>query len=170
MKSTNMTIMLGAAALVCGCEAKIGTGDGNASNGQASAEGKAEEGKVAFSAPGFNFKLSIPLDQATTENEGKILYPGAKVTGLYIAANPGSKRGHEGEVELRFATPDPPDRVAAWYRDPARAGDFTLGSDAKEGAAVVIAGTRKDGGDGFKLRLEPKASGTDGRLMLRDHS
>jgi hypothetical protein len=170
MRYFGIAVLLGAAALVCGCEAKIGPADGNASNGQASAEGKAEEGSVAFDAPGFNFKLKIPLDRARTDNEGKILYPGSTVTGLYIAAHPDSKSGSDGELELRFASPDAPDKVAAWYRDPARAENFTLSSDGRDGNGIVMAGTQKEDGDGFKLRLEPKATGTDGRLTIRDKS
>ena len=168
MKLHGIAVLLGAAALLCGCEAKVGPAGGNAAaNGPVSAQGKAEEGSVAFNAPGFNFKLKVPLEQADTDNEGKILYPGARVTGLYIAAHPDSKGGPAGEVELRFASPDPPDRVAAWYRDPARAANFTLSSETKDGAAFVMAGTKKGEGDGFRLRLEPKASGTDGRLVIR---
>ena len=133
-----------------------------------SAEGKAEEGQIAFSTPGFDVKLDVPLDRAETEDQGKILYPGSKVTGLYIAANPDSKSGSDGEVELRFATPDPPDKVAAWYRDPARAEHFTLSADSREGAAFLLAGTEKGEDQGFRLRLEAKGAGTDGRLVVRD--
>jgi hypothetical protein len=164
-----MALLLGAAALAAGCEARIGNGqDSTDSNGQASAEGKAEEGQIAFSTPGFDVKMKVPLDRAETDNEGKILYPGSKVTGLYIAANPDDKSGSDGEVELRFATSDPPEKVAAWYRDPARSADFAIGSDGKDGSAYVLSGTEKGEQNGFRLRLEGKGSGTDGRLVVRD--
>ncbi len=164
-----MTVLLGAALAVAGCEARIGNGqDAADSNGQASAEGKAEEGQIAFSTPGFDVKINVPLDRAETEDQGEILYPGSKVTGLYIAANPDSKSGSDGEVELRFATPDAPDKVAAWYRDPARSENFTLSADGKEGAAFVFTGTEKGEQNGFRLRLEAKGTGTDGRLVVRD--
>jgi hypothetical protein len=169
MKISNIAVLIGATALACGCEAKVGT-RGNEASGPPSAEGKAEEGKIAFSAPGLDVRLSIPLDETTTRNEGKILYPGTRVTGMYIAAHPDSKTGSDGEVELRFATPDPPEKVAAWYRDPARAGDFTLRSDGRDGAASIMSGVEKKDGDGFRLRLEPKGAGTDGRLILRDRA
>jgi hypothetical protein len=164
-----MTALLATACLVCGCEAKIGnSANATDSNGQASAEGKAKEGQVALSVPGFDLKLNIPLDRAKTDSDDKILYPGSTVTGMYIAAHPREKTGSDGEVELRFASPDPPERVAGWYRDPARAADFALSSDGKEGSAFVMAGTRKDDDGGFRLRLEPKGNGTDGRILLRD--
>jgi hypothetical protein len=161
--------LLGAAALVCGCEAKIGNDAGKAGeNGQSSAEGKAQEGQIALDAPGFSLKLNVPLDRAKTESDDKILYPGSTLTGLFIDAHPDKKTGADGEVELRFASSDPPDKVAAWYRDPARAQDFSLSSDGREGGALVMAGIRKDDNEGFRLRLEPKGNGTDGRLLIRD--
>src|SRR5688500_8547921 len=169
MKHIRMALILGAAALVLGCEAKIGKGDGNmAANEQASAEGKAKEGQIAFSMPGFDVKMDVPLDKAKAENEGKILYPGSKVTGIYIAAHPDAASGSDGEVELRFATADPPDKVAAWYRDPARAPDFALSSESKDGEAFLLAGEEKGDRQGFRLRLEAKGGGTDGRLVVRD--
>src|SRR5687768_18603394 len=101
MSGFRIALMLGAAALLLGCEAKIGKGDDNpASNEQASAEGKAKEGQIAFSMPGFDVKMDVPLDKAEADNEGKLLYPGSKVTGLYIAAHPdaASDRSEERRV------------------------------------------------------------------------
>ena len=161
--------MLAAAALVAGCEAKIGNGHGeDMSNGQASAEGKAEKGEIAFSAPGFDIKMKVPLDKARTDNEGKILYPGAALTGMFIAAHPDAKAGSDGEVELRFASPDPAEEVAAWYQDPARAGDFTLTASGRDGEAYTFTGAEKGESNKFSLRLEPSEGGTDGRLVVRD--
>lgn len=169
MKICNLLALAIAGALICGCEAKIGTSDANeASNVQRSAEGKAEEGSIALDAPGLNFKLRIPLDRARTDSQSKLLYPGSTITGIYIAAQPDSKGGSGGEVELRFASPDAPEKVAAWYRD--RKDAFTLSSDGREGDSHLLAGTQKEEGDGFKLRLEPKGAGTDGRLTVRDKS
>jgi hypothetical protein len=169
MRIGTVTLLVGAGLLAAGCEAKIGNGqDAVDSNGSASAEGKAEEGQIAFSTPGFDVKMNVPLDRAETDDQGKILYPGSKVTGLYIAANPDSKSGSDGEVELRFATPDAPDKVAAWYRDPARSENFAIKSDGKEGAAFLLTGTEKGEDNDFRLRLEAKGTGTDGRLVVRD--
>jgi len=169
MKTKMMALLLGASVLAAGCEARIGNGHAETDgNDQASAEGKAEEGQIAFSAPGFDVKMNVPLDRAETDDQGKILYPGSKVTGLYIAAHPDAKSGSDGEVELRFATPDPPEKVAAWYRDPARAENFTLSSEGKEGNSFLLTGTEKGEQQGFRLRLEAKGAGTDGRLVVRD--
>ena len=168
----NLALMFAATALACGCEAKVGNDEGNeasagnASAEKASAEGKAEEGKIAFSAPGFDLKVQLPVDKAAADSESRILYPGSKLTGIYVAAHP--DKGSNGSVELRFATPDPPDKVAAWYREPARAGDFALSGSAKERAAWSIVGKGKEDGQEFRVRLEPKGTGTDGRLTVRD--
>ncbi len=172
----NLALMLAGAALVCGCEARVGNDDGNAAaagnpaaeNG--SVEGKAEEGKIAFSAPGFDLKIQVPLDRAEADSENRILFPGSKLTGMFISAHPDSKADSHGAVELRFATADAPDTVAAWYRDPARSGDFALTASAKEGSGWALTGAEKEDGDIFRIRLEPKGTGTDGRLVLRDGS
>ena len=171
MKPFHILALLGFAALVGGCEAKIGPAEGNAAaNGSSSAEGKAEEGTIALDAPGFNFKLKVPLDRAHAENDGKILYPGVTLTGIFVDAHPNSDADSDGEVELRFSSPDGPDKVAAWYRDPARAPHFSLSSATREGGAFLFTGTRRDQDGSFKLRLEPKGAGTDGRLTVRDKS
>ena len=118
-------------ALLGACEAKIG---GNSSeneaaalNAQASAAGKAQDGKLTIKAPGFDVALSIPegmARQAKADSDSKIVYPGSKIGGIYVAA--GENGG--SEVEMRFATDASPDAVAAWYRDPARKDGFALES------------------------------------------
>lgn len=168
MRGSRVTIAA-AALLLAACEAKIGDAAGNAAdeNGQASAEGKAEEGKVAVKAPGFELSLNIPKEMTgQADHQGKLLYPDATVSGVYVAGGSG---GEGGEVELRFRSDAAPETVAAWYRDQARASDFTLSSFGREGEAFVGAGQEKKDGQGFRLRLEPRQSGgTDGRLVIRD--
>jgi hypothetical protein len=159
-----------AAALLCGCDAKTGKDhEGNHAAAPApSAEGKAEEGKLAIKAPGFDLSIDIPKgmrDRAKVDQEGKLLYPGSTISGLYVA---GGGSGEGGEVELRFSSGDAPGRLAAWYQDPARAGDFKLDSAARQGAGYAFSGTEAEGKQSFRLRLAPKEGGTDGRLILRD--
>jgi hypothetical protein len=156
--------------LLAACEAKIDPDNAaEAAAGNAiSAEGKSEEGKISFKGPGFDFSLDVPggLSRHTGVNrDSEILYPGAAIAGIYIAAG-GNDRG---EVEIGFNSADPPDKVAAWYRDPARGGHFALSSAAKEGDEFVFAGAEKGDGDRFKLRLRPRSGGgTDGRLVVGD--
>jgi hypothetical protein len=157
--------------LLSGCEAKIGPAADNAAetNGAAaSAEGKAEEGKFTLDTPGFDLSFNIPMNAAKTDKDSRLLYPGSTVTGLFIVAGPKAPDGSDGEVELRFRSGDAPDRVAAWYRDAARAGEFRIDSSGKEGAEIRLAGTERKDGQGFKVRLGPAGGGgTDGRLTVR---
>ena len=160
-------------ALLCACDVrgKTDEADNKAAGAPASAEGKAEEGKFSIKMPGLDMSLSLPkgmADEARAERDSKILYPGATLRGMAIAAGQSSGKGGDSEVEIRFSTPDPPDRVAAWYRDPARADGFRLESATREGDAHVIVGTQKRDEHRFKLRLGPRAGGgTDGRLTIR---
>ncbi|MEA3049736.1 MAG: hypothetical protein QOG84_1572 [Sphingomonadales bacterium] len=134
-----------------------------------SAEGKAEEGKISINAPGFALTFSLPKEMSRTakaDKDSKMLYPGATIAGVAIAAGRGGKNADQSEVEMRFRTPDPVDRVAAWYRDPARAAGFRLQNVAKEGDVVVIAGVQNSDRHPFKVRLTPADGGTDGRLTI----
>ena len=59
--------------------------------------------------------------------------------------------------------------MVAWYRDPARADDFTIASASRKGGVITLAGAQKDDGDPFDLSLSPRnGGGTDGRLNLRE--
>lgn len=168
MLGSKRTLCAACALLLAGCEAKVGNSAGNAAdeNGQVSAEGKAEEGKVTVKAPGLELSLAIPMEiTGKADHQGRLLHPDAAVSGVYVAGG----EGGEGEVELRFHADAPPETVAAWYRDPARADDFTLSSFGREGDAFVAAGEEKKDGQRFRLRLGPgEAGGTDGRLAIRD--
>jgi hypothetical protein len=135
-----------------------------------SAEGKAEEGKISIQAPGFDLTFSLPKEMsqaAKVDKDSKILYPGATIAGVAVAAGKGGSDADQSEVELRFRTADPVERVVAWYRDPARAAGFRLQSVAKEGEAVVVAGIQNSDRHPFKVRLAPQPNGgTDGRLTI----
>src|SRR5829696_4447146 len=118
-----------AAALLSACEAKVDRdrADNGSAPAEASAEGKAEEGKISVKAPGFDLKFTLPkgmVGEARAERDSKLLYPGAILRGMAIAAGQGRGKGGDSEVEIGFSTPDPLDKVAAWYRDPARAEGF----------------------------------------------
>jgi hypothetical protein len=169
----SLCIVLAAGAALCACEAKIDPdeADNAAANTQVSAEGKAEEGKISLKMPGVDLTISLPkgvADEARAERDSKLLYPGATLRGMAIAAGPGSDKTGNSEVEIRFSTLDTPDIVAAWYRAPARADGFHLENAAKDGDAWVLTGVQKRDDHRFKLRLSPRpAGGTDGRLTVR---
>lgn len=153
-------------ALTAGCEARFGNDGEAAANGaDASAEGKSEEGKVSFKAPGIDIKVNIPEGvRDETHSEGDIIYPGSKMSGIHIE---GALSGR-GAVELRFTTSDAPEQVAGWYRSADRT--FTLSSQARQGAGYLFEGKEKDDGSPFKLRLSPSGGGTEGVLSLTDRN
>ena len=178
---------LGALALLAACEARIGTdkaseeasetqGSASASSGstgEASAQGEAKEGQLSIDAPGFEMKLNIPkalAGKAEIDSNSGILYPGSSLSGMHVEANDTGGSQQSG-VELRFTSSDAPAKLAAWYRDPARAGEFTVGSVRQNGAGFAVQGTERGDGDPFDLTLNPRSGGgTDGVLRLRDRS
>ena len=162
---------IAAATLLIACEARIGNDARDAGGG--SAEGKAKEGQLSISAPGFEMKLDIPENvrrEAGIDEDSGLLYPNAQFSGIHVEGGRDGAEGRgEGEVELRFTSNDPPDTVARWYRDPARAGDFAVGGAGRDGDDFVISGTSKDDNGQFRVRLSPRAGGgTDGRVVLSD--
>jgi hypothetical protein len=173
MNRSSLCTAFAATALLCGCdsEARIDEPDNAVANSHVSAEGKAEEGKISLKMPGVDMTLSLPkgvADEARAERDSKLLYPGATLRGMAVAAGPDSDKSGDSEVEIRFSTPDPVDKVAAWYRDPARADGFQLQRAAKEGDAWLVTGVQKRDDHRFTLRLGPRpGEGTDGRLTVR---
>jgi len=168
--------LLGTAAMLCACEARIGN-DAPPVADNSSAAGKAEEGKVTIEAPGFNMSIDIPEGvraHSDMDDENGLIYPGSTFSGVHVVGRPEGPDGNsEGEVELRFSTGDGTDRVVAWYRDPARNADFTVQSVSREGNGFAINGTSTgEGNDGqFTLRVTPRAGGgTEGRMVLSDRS
>jgi len=171
-------VMLAAGLLLAACEARIGKGDeeaaatGNASGSPAA--GKAKEGELSIKAPGFDMKVNIPSAVAghvNADSDDQLVYPGSTIDGLHIEAGSKQADKRESGVELRFKTGDALEKVAAWYRDPARRDGFSIGQVAREGASVVIAGSQKDDGDAFQLKLSPASGGgTEGQLTLSDRN
>jgi hypothetical protein len=170
-------LLIGGLALLAACEAKVGKDEGAARDGAAAGgaavDGKAEDGRFSIKAPGFDMKIAIPkgvADRAGMNSDSGLLYPGAALSGMHIEAGGSDAPAEKNSgVELRFTSTDAPEKIAAWYRDSARAEGFTVGSATREGTAFVIAGTQKSDGDGFKVRLSPgTGGGTEGRLALSE--
>jgi hypothetical protein len=173
MNRLHLHALLAAAVLLGACDAKFdrNAADNVSAEAEVSAEGRAEEGKISVKAPGFDLKFSLPkgmVGEARVERDSKLLYPGAILRGMAIAAGEGRGKGGDSEVEIGFSTTDPLDKVVAWYRDPARAEGFRLESAAKEGGDWRVTGIQKRDGHRFRMRLAPRpGGGTDGRLTVR---
>ena len=163
-----------AAALLAGCGGDEDEELPPANAAQASrpaAEGKAEEGRLSIKAPGVDIAINVPdamRDRARAGADSELLPPGAAVSGIHIAGDGGDRNAGRDSVELRFVSDQPPEQVAAWYRDPARRPDFTIAAARREGEAIVLEGANSDGGGPLVVRLSPRRSGTDGRLVLVD--
>ena len=159
---------LAAIALLGACEARFGN-DAAPVAENATAEGRAEQGRLTIEAPGFSLKLDIPetiLTRADMDGDNALIYPDATFGGIHVQGNRGDDNG---DVELRFSTGDEIGRVAAWYRDPARGDTFSIASDSAEGAGFVISGTGRRDNERFTLRIAPRAGGgTEARLLLGD--
>lgn len=161
-------MLVAAVALMAGCEAKIGSdADKAGSAGGTTAEGKAEQDVVSIKAPGVDIKVNVPEAMRDDINsDGDMLYPGSNFGGMHIEA--GGKGPDKGGVEIRFNSTDAPDKVAAWYRDPARK-DFKVEGERRDGGAIVLNGHESDDNSAFILRLTPGiGGGTDAALSIQD--
>ena len=176
MSVPNLPILAGLFLLLGACEARIGKGESEAGNeteaAEAGAAGKSEAGKLSIEAPGFDMKINIPeglAEQANMESDSELIYPGSTLGGMHIEAGASAAGQKKGAVELRFESGDPLEKVAGWYRDPARSNGFAIASASREGPALLIKGTQKSDGDAFDLRLSPRSGGgTEGRLTLSE--
>jgi hypothetical protein len=160
-------------ALLGGCEMRIGN-DAAPVADNASASGKAEEGRVTVEAPGFNLSINVPeglSSRANVDADSGLVYPGSAMGGLHVQGSNHDERGREhGEVEIRFTSADPTERVVAWYRDPARASDFTIATASRDGNATVLSGTGRRENERFTVRIAPHGEGgTEMRLLLTDN-
>lgn len=159
-----------ALALLAGCDVRIGNDVGTAVRNEGAA-GKTENGQLTIEAPGFNLSVTVPegmTEQANIESRDGLVYPGATIAGVHVQGGREAHGGH-GEVEIRLTSGDAPDRILAWYRDPARADQFTIATTARDGDATLLGGTGRRDGERFSLRIAPRAGGgSDMRLLLSD--
>lgn len=173
MALSKRSMALAAALLLAGCEARIGKDaagpEAEASGRASSAEAKAEDGQLSVDTPGLQMKLDIPAalaDRAEVDSDSGVLYPGATLRGMHVE---GGRGKDDGMVELRFTSSDDVPKIAAWYRDPARAAKFTVAQASQSGGIFTATGVDTEDGDRFDLSLSPRAGGgSEGRLRLRD--
>ena len=173
MRLSHLATSVAAVAALTACEARIGN-DAPPVAENATAAGRAEEGRLTVEAPGFNMSINIPeglRSEANMDDDSDLIYPGSTFGGIHVQGGterPGRDRG--GEVELRFSTADAIDRVVAWYRDPARGQEISIASVTPDGNGFVVSGASRRDNDQFTLRLAPRGSGTEGRLLIVDNN
>lgn len=160
--------------LLAACEMKMGKDDA----GKEGASLKVgEDGNVAITAqdgdegvsvslPGFDAKIKVPGIELGGDNMdigGMKLYPGSEVKGINVTdqKGPGNSR-----VEMRFTSPDAPEKVAAYYAQAARDEDFSnIGVTSAGGKSTLTA--KKSDGDDLMIIMEPAAGGTtSGQILI----
>lgn len=176
--ASRLAFPLAGLALLAGCDSA--SENKAAPANLASAEGAAEEGKITLKGPGVDMSFVVPKGmrgEAKADKNSNFLYPGATIGGIAIVgvqakAGKGggadkSGGGGDTEAEFRFATADPPAKVAAWYRDPARGKDLHVTAASKDGDDTIISGVEPGDNHPFKVRLKARpGGGTDGRLTI----
>ena len=171
MKPGILLPLAAAALALTACEARVGNDAGPDGNG--SAEGKAEEGRLSIHAPGFDMKINIPEGirrEAGIDDDSGVIYPNSTLSGMHVEGGRDDSRS-DGEVELAFTSTDAIDAIARWYQDPARRDHFTVATVNREGPAIVIAGTTRNNDGGFRVHLTPRAAGgTEARVVLSDRN
>ncbi len=131
----------------------LGDGDESANAANAMPASKTENGQLTVRAQGVDLKINLPPPIRRMTEDNDYLYPRARV-----------QRG--GGPGRQFHSDDPPDRLVAWYQDPARANRFSISNVSRDGAAFVFAGTGR-AGSSLSVRLQPGAQGgTDGTLIV----
>lgn len=130
-----------------------GTRSGNDANAANAMPPTTENGQLTVRAQGVDLKIDLPAPIRRLTEDNAFLYPGARTV----------RGGGQGR---HFRSGDPPVTVALWYRDPARAGRFSITSETREGEAIHLAGTAR-GGEHLDVRLAPGSDGgTDGQLVV----
>ena len=137
------------ALALCGCGTN---GDESANAVNASAAGRNENGQLTARVQGVELKVNLPPPIRRMTEDNDFLYPGARPVS-----------GGDGQ---HFHSDDPPETVAAWYRDPARAGRFSIATAAQAGGGWALTGTERSG-DALSVRLAPgSGGGTDGTILV----
>lgn len=175
MERSSLLLVVAAAGLLIGCEGRIGApeeeGAGAGDAAPAAVDGRAKDGRLTVKGPGVDLSIRIPdavRERAAVDGESRVIPPGATLSGMHIQA--GEDQGGGG-VELGFTLPEPPARVAAWYRDPARAPEIRIRSASEANGETRLSGTTGQGGGTFTVRLRPReGGGTAGRVAISDRN
>src|SRR5687768_5354480 len=100
MFQRRLFLVAAASLAAAACDARFGN-DAAPVADNATAENRAEEGRVTIEAPGFNMSIAIPegmRDQVGADEEG-LLYPGSHFGGIHVQGSAEKAGGdRDGEV------------------------------------------------------------------------
>jgi len=161
--------------LLTACELKVDTDkDGNegasveiGENGNVAISAKEGGEGLSLSVPGFEGKVKIPGMELGGENmdiDGMKLYPGTKLSGINVTDQSGKGNG---KVEMRFASPASPDKVAAYYAAAARDAGFSDIAVKKGPDGATLTATKGDR-DRIAITATPAPAGSTGRILIHD--
>jgi len=161
--------------LLAACQMKAGKDDGGndsasikvGEDGNVAITANDGDGRVSLSVPGFEGKMKIPGLELGGDNmdiDGMKPYPGTKLDTIDVTDRKGLGNG---QVDMRFTSPDTPEKVAAYYAAAAREKDFTNINVTRSGARAVMTAT-KSGGDHLTISMDPGDGGTTGRILIED--
>lgn len=176
LRSLSVVVLGAAAAAACDlppsseAEKQEAANQMAAERRRAGAEGKAEEGRLSIKAPGIDIAIAVPdavRERAQANVESEFLPPGSRARGIHVEGDGGNRAAGRDSVEIRFAAPQAPAEVVAWYRDPARRAKFTISGAERAEGEQVLTGTTADGAP-MRVHIAARATGTDGRLVLVD--
>ena len=133
-----------------GCGAGEENESANAANAMPAS--RTENGQLTARVQGVDLKVNLPPPIRRMTEEDDFIYPRAR-----------AERDGEGH---RFHSDDPPETVARWYQDRARANRFNIAAVTRDGTALALTGTARNG-DALSVRLTPGAQGgTDGTVLV----
>ena len=145
-------ILFAAASALALSGCGTGDADGSANAANAMPPSKTENGQLTVRAQGVDLKINLPPPIRRMTEGDDFVYPRAR-----------AERAGDGR---RFHADDPPETVARWSQDRARASRFTISSVTREGPALVLAGTARSG-DALSIRLvRGDGGGTDGTVAV----
>lgn len=129
-----------------------GEDDESAKAANAMPPSRTENGQLTARVQGVDLKVNLPPPLRRMTEEDGFIYPRAR-----------TQRDGDGQ---RFHSDDPPDTVARWYQDRARANRFSITAVTRDGPALALTGTARNG-DALSVTLAPGAQGgTDGTVLV----
>lgn len=174
MRKAVLGLTIAGALLLGGCELKV-KDDGKPGGEDGASVSIGADGNVAISGedglsietPGFAGKIAIKGMKLGSEHmdiDGMKLYPGTELAAIDVTDRKGADNGR---VDMRFTSPDAPDRIAAYYAAAARDAGFSDVAVKNSGGTATFSAIKNDG-DRVTIDIAPAAKGSAGHIRVAD--